>query len=225
VKRTIVVLCVVFLALSLTAFAAEKNGIFTSPDGRMTYAPMGKAGINHPGPANADPLLFELLDPQAKGRYFCCSGWTLSGPSSVIGAEIWDAQQFTPASNSHATGVQFAIGYVTGTYTHVIISINADCSGIPCSTALWSKKVKLTNNFGACCGINGARLKTPLALTAGTPYWVVASTESTSDIWAAWNVQVLDAVDSSTWAQYSSGAWHPISDIEGTATNVAGTVP
>ena len=226
-KRTIVVLSVIVLALSLTAFAASKNGAFTSPDGRITFMP-GRA-VNHGSPAaqSKDPVLFsELATKDPKGLYWCCEGWTISGPNSVIAEEIWYAQAFTPAANSHATKLTFQISYVEGTYTDVIMAIYDDCSGVPCSSPVWSKKVTLdTETFGECCTLEKQSVHPAVALTGGTQYWVAATTESASDIWAAFNMGVLDQVDDTNQADYESGTWYAFSYSLDAALEVSGTVP
>jgi len=226
-KRTIVVFSVVVLALSLTAFAAEKNGASTSPDGRVTYFHGAMAGVSHPSPdLSAGTWIFQLLDPQAKGRYFCCYGETISGANSVIGAAYWGGQGFTPASNSHITSVKAGIGYVEGTYTDVILSIDLDCSGVPCGTPVWSKKVTVSGTtFGSCCGIVSHRVNPPVAVTGGTQYWITATTEAASDIWAAWNFEVLDEVDNTNIAYNSGGTWYSYSYFLGYSVSAAGTVP
>ena len=216
-----VVICLVVLALSLTAFAASKNGAVTSADKHMTFTPPVKAAHTGVEPDAGLPIIFSLLaskDP--KGLYFCCEGYTISGANSVIAESIWVAQGFTPASSTTTTKLTMAISYVTGTYTDVILGIYADCSGIPCSTALWTKKLTLdTQVFGACCAVEKKTVKPGVALTGGTQYWVGVTTESASDIWAAWNVEVLDEVDTTNVAYDDGGSgWFSY------ATNLGNTV-
>lgn len=224
-KRTIVVLSVVMLALSLSAFAAQKNGAFTSPDGLRTYTPPVKS-VGVYMQESKDPVIFgNLATKYPKGEYFCCEGGTISGASSIIGEQIWDAVAFTPASNSHVTQLKFAISYVYGTYTDVLLGIYADCSGVPCSSPIKHWTVTLMSQpFGSCCALEthgGGKV----SLTAGTQYWVVASTEAASDIWAAWNVEVSDQVDYGTIAQNSGGTWYAYSTNLGYSLQVGGTIP
>jgi len=226
VKRTIVVLSVIVLAFSLTAFAASKNGSFTSPDGRITFMPA--RGINHGSPTaqSKDPVIFnELATKDPNVLYWCCEGWTVSGPNSAIGEEIWYAQAFTPAANSHAKKLTFQISYIEGTYTDVVLAIYADCSGVPCATPLKHWTVTLdTETFGMCCAVE-THSAGNLALTGGTQYWVAATTEAASDIWAAWNMGVYDQVDSTNQADYVSGTWGAFSYNLSAAVEVTGTVP
>jgi len=226
VKRTIVVLTIAVMALSLTALAADKA--FTSPDGRMTFMPHSKAAVGHISNNSKDPALFSLLaskDPN--GLYFCCEGYTIAGPDNGYGIpEYWEAQAFTPASSSHATKITVAISYVAGTFTDVILSLNPDCSGVPCSTPLeqWTLTL-MSQSFGECCATEVQKVKPKVALTGGTQYWVVASTESDSDIWAAWNVEVYDEVDDTNYAYNYEGTWYSYSTDLGAAVEVSGTVP
>jgi len=223
VKRTIVVLGVVVLALSLTAFAASKNGAITSADKHMTFTPPVKAAHSNPIEPEATPAIFSLLatkDPN--GKYFCCEGYTISGPDSIIGEEIWVAQGFTPASSTTTTKLTVAISYVYGTYTDVLLGIYADCSGIPCSSPLWQKTLTLQSQaFGGCCATEHKTVHPGVALTGGTQYWVAATTESASDIWAAWNVEVLDEVNDTNVAYDDGGAgWGSYATNLGNAVGV-----
>jgi hypothetical protein len=227
-KKTLLTLTVLALA-SLTAFAADKNGAYTSVDGLKTYTAPVKV-INPSVPAGKDPVIFSnLANKYPKGVYFCCEGGTIAGATSIIGEEIWDAVAFTPASNSHVKTLKFAISYVYGTYTDVIISLNADCSGVPCSTPLkhW-KETLMTQTFGGCCALEVISNKN-VSLTAGTQYWIVASTEAASDIWAAWNVEVSDQVDLGNIAQCvncsSGGTWSGYQTNLGYSLQAGGTVP
>lgn len=222
-KRTIVVLSVVMLALSLTAFAAEKNGAVTSADKHMTFTPPVKAAHSAPIEPDSLPAIFSLLatkDPY--GLYFCCTGYTISGPASVIGESIWVAQGFTPASSTTTTKLTLAVSYVTGTYTDVLLGLYADCSGIPCSTTLWQKKLTLQSQpFGGCCAVEKKTIKPGVALTGGTQYWVGVTTESASDVWGAWNIEVLDEVHNTNIAYNdASGGWTAYSSYEGTTLEV-----
>jgi len=227
VKRTIVVLSVIVLAFSLTAFAASKNGAFTSPDGRMTFTMGGGPNHGSPGAVNRDPTLYKnWASDNPKGLYFCCYGWTVSGPNSAIGEEIWYAQAFTPAANSHGTKLIFQVSYVEGTYTDVIMAIYDDCSGVPCASPVWTKTVTVNaETFGYCCSYETVTVRPKVALTGGTQYWVAATTEAASDIWAAWNMGVFDQVDSTNQADYVSGAWGAFSYYLGAGLQVNGTVP
>jgi hypothetical protein len=60
----------------------------------------------------------------------------------------------------------------------------------------------------------------PVAITAGTQYWIVASTSSTSDFAGAWAFTVLGMVNFNV----NEGGWIGISD-GGLALAVRGTVP
>lgn len=225
-KRTILVVSLVVLALSLTSFAASKP--FTSPDKHITFMPAVKGTHTNPVEPESSTVLFNLLatkDPN--GLYFCCEGYTISGADSVIGESIWVAQGFTPANNSTLTKLKLQISYVEGTYTDVLLGIYDDCSGIPCSTAVWQKKLKLdSETFGDCCTTESKTVSPGVSLTGGTQYWVGVTTEAASDIWAAWNVEVYDEVNDTNLAYNDGGSgWGSYSTNLGTAVEVSGTVP
>lgn len=216
----------VLIALTVTLLvsnAVAQNGAILSTDHRTTtiQPAAGRTQATKPLPA----LSFaynSIATDNPKGYYFCCEGYTVSGAASAIGESIWVAQGFTPASSTTATKIAVQISYVEGTYTDVILSLNADCSGVPCSTSLAQTTLQLDTSqvFGACCAYE-LWSKVNVALTGGSQYWVVASTESASDVWGAWNIEVLDAVDTSNFAYNDAGAgWTSYSTTEGAATAV-----
>lgn len=171
---------------------------FTSPEGAMIpYIDK-----------SSEPLIYgNLATKYPKGLYWCCVGMSLSGP--LAGKEIWDAAAFTPTANATITKVTVAVGYGISTNTFdVLLSVNADNNGVP-GKALKKWKIKFPNGqpiFGSCCVVKSGTGSVPVS--ANTQYWVVLSTESNSDIIAAWNVNDYDQIDTITTGQYVNGVWN-----------------
>lgn len=188
-----VVLCLVVLAFSLTALAASKNGVILTKNGRQAIATRHSSKIT-PYNDKVDATLTKIVSNISKyqyAKYFCCYGWTLAGPTSGIGEQIWLATPFTPTANVTATKLEAAAGWFGGTNS-LVLSIAADSSGLP-GTTLGSATVSNLFDFGTCCTLDEAKLKPGVALTAGTQYWFVMSTDSSDeDFEGAWAINTTD---------------------------------
>jgi hypothetical protein len=142
--------------------------------------------------------------------YNSSNGWTISGPDSVIGEQIWAANQFTLTKKAKVTEVAAGVGYVTGSNS-AQLAIYADASGLP-GKMLWSADVSNLTTFGtsgtatADAKVKGVKLK------ANTPYWIAVQTDdNSSDTWDAWNLSnTADATlaenTGSGWVSYGSNA-------------------
>jgi hypothetical protein len=155
-------------------------------------------------------------------------GELVAGPASVSALSFAYALPFTPKSNAHVRELRAALSYIdTGGATQVNLSIYSDASGVP--GTILAGPVTLTNlpEFGTCCTLPLAVLPTPLAVTAGTQYWIVADTPSTGtgdDFYGVWEfiypkpfVQASN-VGGFLWSQTFGG-------MEDAAAGVFGTVP
>jgi len=208
VKKAIAVLSFLALSvLSLGASAASKGGTATSPDGRQTTITRAA------GPAQAAPpmskedamlsVLYDNFNSDPNNAYNCCVGWTISGPTSPVGATFADAMPFTPASNATVKKIVVAVGYVVGV-NGAQVSLNADAGGLPGAVI---KKFKISNlpTFGTCCAVESKKVNVPV--TGGTQYWIVVQTnKKTSSTWDAWNWNNT-APGNETFAFYSNGSW------------------
>lgn len=184
VKRTIrISLLCLAVFVSLTALAAEKNGIVTSKDGMITIAP--KAGNRTDTrllPPPGQSFIYNDISSYPLGRYWCCTGYTISGPTSVIGQTFADGMPFTPAANMTVTEVVVAVGYVTGTNA-VTVTLNDDDNGLP-GTAIATFQATNLPGFGGCCTYSIKQLP-GVSVTGGTQYWIVVQ-PGANDTWAAW---------------------------------------
>lgn len=156
-------------ALALIATTADARPQVTmSKDNRFVSA-MPQAGHSTPSSDKAS-YAFSTLDPSKVGTYFCCYGSTISGPSSFFGAAYGVAEQFVPTSNATITHLYAGVGYVSGTQK-VTLTLYSDNGNNQPGTKLASGHGTATTQFGFCCGVVKAKIKSQ-NLTAGTPYWV-----------------------------------------------------
>jgi hypothetical protein len=184
------------VAVSTAAVAASTPGVSVSLDKRTVIAtPHGTTKItpNFIHTPASKTIYSNLATKYPNGIYFSGEGDTLCGPSCALGESIEVAGGFTPAASATATEVDAAVGYIEGTDS-ITLAIYSDNSGAP-GTALWSGEAKTLPTFGDCCGLASAKIKGGLALTAGTPYWVVATTnKKEATTFAAWNLATTNQI-------------------------------
>ena len=216
-KRTIMMLSIVVLAISLTAVAADHRGLVTTQPkaGGTPYKdvePMGTQIFNN------------LALDNPKGVYFCCSGYIVAGPSNPEGFYYWEALQFTLANPATVNTIKTSVNYILqGNTTDFLLSIQADASGIPSGTPLgsgpWTVDID-SQTYGQCCALETTNISGGLQLAAGT-YWVVWSTESDSDLFAEVNVEVKDGVDETNAAyNYDGEGWSSYETTTGFSVKV-----
>jgi hypothetical protein len=232
-KKTLLTLTVLALA-SLTAFAASKDEIIVSKDGRMVIttkrtAAATRSDASEPGLVK----IFDNLSIYAKATYWCCEGYTILGATAISGSpEIWTAAAFTPSANHTVTKVKVAAGFIEGT-NGLVLSLYTDASGVP-GTAIKSWGISNLPNFGSCCVVESRSDAAGIAVTGGTQYWIVLKTNTKdSTAFAAWNVNDTDEVDTAPAAQYCSDdkggscgtndAWTAFSSEPGLAFAVLGS--
>jgi hypothetical protein len=208
------VLCLAVLALaSVTALAADKSGISTSKDGRQTYSAKVSGYIPGMLPDAGLKVIYNNISTYPLGRYWCCSGWTISASGSIIGAQFADAMPFTPTSNAHVTKIVVGVGYVTGT-NGVTVSLNDDNNGLP-GDPIASFDLSNLPTFGTCCVLEIQNYSPGTAVTKGTQYWIVVTTgPNTPDTWDAWNQNDTNET-SQTFAFQDNGVWSITSGILG----------
>jgi hypothetical protein len=206
--RIVLVLSVLSLAGLAALAAGGHHGIVTSQDGRMAIA---KQGPSHITPFNEPAGLTTIagnLSKYPNGVYFCCYGYTISGPESFLGSAYWIAIPFTPSANITAKEIEVSVGYGGDGTNGVTVSLNSDSSGLP-GPALASVDATNLSDYGECCTLVTAGGGSGLPLTGGTQYWVVVSTStSTENTFDAWAFNSTDMRDY-PFASYnsSSGVW------------------
>jgi hypothetical protein len=201
---------------AVNSLSAQTNhvarSVVTSEDKKTTII-TAPSGANTPYVDETDGLktiFSNLAVAYPKGLYWCCEGATISGPADPpLFIEWWHAAAFTPTSAATVTKVVVSIGYLSGTDTSVILSLNADNGGIP-GTALEQWTVSKLGEAGTCCTVQ-SKNGSGISLTAGQQYWIVVSTGPNSDVNASWNLADNDQVDSFLNAGYTnqngSNAW------------------
>ena len=206
-KRTIGVslLCLAVLTLTMTAFAADKNGTVTSKDGRITTAPKGSTVEATFTAPEGLTFIYNTISSYPLGSYWCCEGYTLSGPTSLVANTFADGMPFTPSANYTVTEIVVGVGNVSGTNS-IQVELDADNNGLPGAT-LTSFYLVNEPIFGTCCTYQfKSTLSVPV--TAGTQYWVVLA-PGASDTWAAWNDNVTNET-SQPFAFYDNGVWEGV---------------
>ncbi len=210
--------CLAVLAFCLNALAADKTQITTAKNGitiratapAKTTAQTAKTADE--APAVGTVVYNNFAFDYAKARYWCCYGGLLAGPNSPYGQQhqtaVWQATAFTPTTNITVTSVKLGVAYQSGSFTDVIVTINADDGGVP-GSVLSTWKVKKMPVFGSCCQIKTNSLPNGgVAVTAGTQYWIVVGTEADSDFQGAWNFDSFDQIDAIPNAYYYAGSWY-----------------
>jgi hypothetical protein len=192
VVRIVLVLSLLTLAGIVALAAGGHHGVITSQDGRLTIAQQGPSHINHW--IERDAALTTIagnLSRYPNGIFFCCYGFTISGSGSIIGSNNWVAVPFTPAANYSVKKVEVSVGFVTGV-NGVTVSLNADSGGVP-GAALASADLSGLESYGSCCTLAVAGGGGGLPVAQGTQYWVVVSTDSTTNTtWDAWAFNSTD---------------------------------
>jgi hypothetical protein len=186
---------------ALGAPTLSKDGLVTS----VAKQPFTGGFYNVRTPKKGLTVLFDSI---GSGGYYCCEGYTISGPSSAIGEQIWAAIQITPTANASVKQIAAGVGYVEGSNA-AELAIYKDKGGVP-GKMVWSADVSNLPDFGSTGTVTAEASVTHVKLTAGTPIWVAVQTDSnSSDTWDAWNLSnTTDAPlaenEGSGWTNYGS---------------------
>jgi hypothetical protein len=122
------------------------------------------------------------------------NGIQLTGNNVSDSSEIWLALPFKAKVDSHATILRAAVNYVSGT-KKVNLGIYSDVGGTV-GTVLPGGEGSTTAipDSGECCTLTQVRLEgAGVALTQGTQYWLIASTDDSdaADFKGNWNYSTL----------------------------------
>jgi hypothetical protein len=165
--------------------------------------------------------IFDNLGPKADA-YDDQNGWGVSGPNSLVGAKFF-ALPFTPKSSSHVSEVRAALQYGGSGANQVDLSIYEDSEGVPGTLLAGPVTVANLPAEGTCCTLAVADF-TPVAVTGGNLYWVVADTPTSgtgSDFFGAWYwmarpVYVVGSSIGSGWSSFDSTPDVPAAEVLGT---------
>ncbi len=135
-------------------------------------------------------------------NYNCCTGWTVSGPSSPPGQFI-AANEFTAGASGMVNEIDLAIGLVVGdgSGTAALYTVSG---GLP-GTLLGSWGFTAHQPFGNCCAIETINISGGPSLTAGTSYFLVLSADSTT--WDAWNLNTTGATGIDLFSTDNGQSW------------------
>ena len=183
-------------ALALIVSSADARPEATlSKDGRFTSVVPHSGGQSVPTVPPGGSYVMSTIDKSKVGAYFCCYG-------NTIGLGYGVAEQFIPSANATISQLYAGVGYVSGD-DQVTLTLYADNGSNSPGKKLASGTGTATTQFGFCCGLVKARIKST-NLTAGTPVWV-AITASSSD-WDADGFQVNNEVSDYHYLAYSSNS-------------------
>jgi hypothetical protein len=215
VKKTLIMVCILALCnLTLSAQTAE---------GPRAIHTKEKSAIHVP-PQEAPAVLKKIYTNLGSktNLYNDAYSWLVAGPNSSFGGPNSVALPFTPKSNSHVEQVQVAVVYFGSGANQVNLSIYGDASGAP--GTLLAGPVTVTNlpASGTCCALTVANFS-PVAVTGGTQYWVVADSPISgtgSDFSGGWDWVVAPVIhvginDGSGWSGIN-GNGRPAGEVLGT---------
>jgi hypothetical protein len=208
--RTRTLCCLLLLTLASTTLFAQ----------RVAHAVHSKNVIPLKDSPAATVKIFSNLGPTPTNAYDDTNGFFVLGPTNSLGyPEQWIGLPFIPKGSAHVTQLQVAVGYMSGT-KQIIVGLYDDNFGTV-GNVLASGTATLIPDWGTCCHLVTVNI-TSTAVTAGTQYWIVVTSDDTNapDFEGAWG--------SSNFAKTASnvaiGGWFTISN-NWPAGTARGTVP
>jgi hypothetical protein len=165
----------------------------------------------------------------ASDAYDASNGYFVSGQNNSLNGQKQDiAIPFKPAVDSTVIGVKLALQYYGYGFNGAAVAIFDDLGGLP-GTPLAKAEVKNFLDFGiGCCQLVDWRLRTGLVVKAGIQYWVVGTTNKTSnDSVNTWDFVWNDQAGKFAFQQ-DNGGWLLLTRADGyapAAVAVVGTQP
>ena len=205
--KYVTIACMTASLLGTSCLADAKYGVITSQDKTMTYSMRRNVPIiPYYVIRKKMPIIFSnIATKYPKSLFYAPDGLTISGPDTITGT-IETAVAFTPAANATVSEIDAAVGNILGT-NGVVISIYSDASNSP-GSSLGDFSVSNLPVFGSCCELATVKVKTGIALTAGTQYWLVFSTnKKQTTAFDAVSPQEVDQVDAYTQAGNFGAGW------------------
>jgi hypothetical protein len=168
-KRAISCLFVLLACGALLAQNAELKVAHTTHSGSVIPATNPKPTLT---------TIFSNLGPTSTNFYNDTTGYYVLGPNnSVFLPEQGIGVPFIPAANSHVEQLQLAVGWISGT-SLVKVGLYSDNGGTV-GTLLSGGHSSTIPAFGTCCQLVTVNIKST-AVTAGTQYWIVATSDDTN---------------------------------------------
>jgi hypothetical protein len=221
------VLCTAALAFWLVALPLVSTGqeVTIDSQGRPITTAPPRASSPSPSLVKPDTAIPEgtntIYSTFGSGHsYNCCTGWTLSGPTSVVGTPFSAAMAFTPTKGTYLlTQLDLAIGYVSGTSGYKL-ELDADDHGKPGrKIAKW--EVTGLPIFGYTSNsVETIKVKGLILLEKHHQYWLVPKVNS--DEWAAWNWNSVAVSGNGLWSNDGGSTWTTIGTNPSGAFDVLG---
>jgi hypothetical protein len=135
-------------------------------------------------------------------------GWVLAGPNNTPspGYTEFLGLPFTPSADSHVYGALAPLQYYASGANQVNVSLYSDSDGTPGTLLAGPVTVKDLPDFYSCCKLANAEFASPVAVTAGNQYWIVANTPASgtgSDFYGVWvemySTEIFASTNGSTW--------------------------
>jgi hypothetical protein len=163
-------------------FTTIQEGSISYTNGAISYSSASYAPPNEDCSSGNKVPIYSNLGP-SNDAFDYTDGYLISGSGSPYGSQQWVGFPFTPTENHTATEID-AAGFYYGNDGQAGNDFNfgiwSDSSGAPGTELNGADVANLptwTGTSGDCCNTQHATIA-PTALTAGTQYWVVLSTDS-----------------------------------------------
>lgn len=134
-------------------------------------------------PIQASTVIFSDFGPG--GTYDPSRGFYIAGIFSPTDTFASWGMPFTPSGEFLLNQIDIAVETFPESTLPVIVTLDANSAGTP-GSALMTWTVTALPPSGTCCSAAMLEASSPLFLSAGTQYWVVASPES-PQTFAEWN--------------------------------------
>lgn len=194
--------------LSCLSLVTLASGILWAQDApKVAHTTRSAAPVTRWSPPAGHTPIFTNLGPSSTNLYNDTTGYYVLAPTNSVGlGEQWIGLQFTPKTNVSATLLVAAVGSISGT-NRVDIGLYTDAGGTV-GTLLAAGASTNIPVFGTCCGLVEVLIPST-ALTAGTPYWIAATTDDTN---APDFTGVFQSTNQSNIAfNPAQGGWFPFS--------------
>lgn len=169
--------------------------------------------------------IYSNLGP-SKNLYNGGGGWIVAGPKDPYTNQQQDvAIPFTPAKDSTVTRIELPIQYYQYGTNNGTVELAADAAGLP-GRLLAKHDVANLPVFGVgCCKLSVWNLQTGIQVTAGTQYWIIATTDQKStDSAYVWDYNWNGTI-SSVGVQDNRTGWSVLTFLTSPAAAVLGTTP
>lgn len=143
----------------------------------------------------------------------CCTGWTISGPTSLVGVDYDQGDQFVAEASGVISRMDVAMGWVTGT-NDFFVDLHEDAGGQP-GNIIASWQGGTMPQFGTVNNVPVEIINNDpdAVLVQGELYWLISSVPS--DTWGAWNWNSIGDTGNHAFRQ-ANGQWQVSGNTRGT---------